>query len=112
MVIAENLQRSYGMKLQPSQDKLVTADDSELDCRGFVNLTLDDIPTKALVTDSLTEELIGWLDMIHLGIISPNFPARQHEQINTMHFQDIQSKVESIRSLNVLAKSYVWETWI
>ena len=73
------------MKLQPSHDKLVTADDSELGCRGFVDITVDDIPTKALVTNSLNEELIiGWPDMIRLGIISPNFPKCSNEHIKAI----------------------------
>ena len=84
-VITENLRKTYSMKLQPCHDKLVTADDLELDCRVFVDITVDDIPTKALVTNSLHEELIiGWPDMIHLGIISPNFPECHHAQINTI----------------------------
>ena len=66
-------------------ERLVGADDKDLTCKGAVYIRIDDVPTKALVTTALKDELIvGWPDLIKLGVIGDSFP----HPIRAIHLQD------------------------
>ena len=80
-VMSEDISKAHGLRIKPCTDKLIAADDSELDCRGEAELWIDEVKTRALVSNSLKNEvIIGWPDLKRLGIISPNFPERQKTQ--------------------------------
>ena len=61
------------------------ADEQDLSCKGAVYIRINGIPTKALVTTALKEELIvGWPDLIKLGVIGDSFPL----PIRAIHLQE------------------------
>ena len=58
-----------------THEKLYAADDSPLDVTGSTLLRINNVPIRALVTESIVNDmLIGWKDLIRLNIIPENFP--------------------------------------
>ena len=67
--------KKHGLKIYPAEDKLVSADNSDLHCVGVCYIHINGFASRTLVADSIGEDLlIGWPDLIQLGVISPNFP--------------------------------------
>lgn len=75
-VISRDLTKTYGMTVRKSDnERLLAADDSTLDVSGHTRIQIGDVWIKALVSDSLSQEiLLGWRDMIRLSIIPEDFP--------------------------------------
>ena len=56
-------------------EKLYAADDSPLDVTSSTMLRINNVPIRAIVTESIINDmLIGWKDLIRLNIIPENFP--------------------------------------
>ena len=68
------------------------ADDRDLSCKGAVYIRINGIPTKALVTSALKNELIvGWPDLMKLGVIGDSFPR----PIRAIHLQENLQEIQS-----------------
>ena len=97
-LISDDLRKKYALRSKRSTAKLVAADDSELDCSGKVEILIDNVKTMALVTKSLKDELIiGWPDLIRLGIISPNFPERTVHTANKVEHGDTDEALTKLK---------------
>ena len=59
--------KKYGLEVYPCADKLVSADMSDLHCVGAVYIHLCDVPTRALVSKAVSNDiLVGWPDLTKL----------------------------------------------
>ena len=77
-IIAHILAREHNVRIKQSKDKLFAANDTQLACEGHCAIWLDEIKTEALISSTLTSELIiSWTDLVRLDVISANFPSRQ-----------------------------------
>ena len=76
-LVAMDIVTTHSMCLTPqrNQIKLLAVDDAELNNSGTVTFEIDDIRVEALVSDSISNEiLIGWKNMKRLKMLPHKFP--------------------------------------
>ena len=82
-------------------ETFVTADEKEIEVVGMAHITVDQTSMRCLVSPSISREIFfGWQDLIHLGVISPDFPniPREAEQVSAVsqHSPDLQASAEKL----------------
>jgi len=83
---------------------LFAANGSRIPCEGALRLLCEydglRAEISALVSSAVTQPLIGWRDLQHLGILSPTFPSRIHK-VNSLSATSLISQFEDVFSSEV-----------
>ena len=79
-VISGDLAKANSLVVKQTKHKrLLAADDSVLNVLGSTRFKIRGVMIKALVSKSLSSEiLLGWRDMVRLSIIPESFPEPHH----------------------------------
>ena len=85
-VIAQDVARTYGMMIRPAaNDQLLSADDTKMNVAGYTRFRINDVIIRAIVSNSVKDDiLIGWRDLIRLGVISETFPNPSAARVCTL----------------------------
>ena len=77
-VISHDLAQRKGLEIKPApNEQLLSADETGLNVAGHTRFNVNGTHVKAIVSKSLKNELlIGWRDLMRLGIIPETFPNR------------------------------------
>ena len=75
-IIAMDLVKRHKIKLYSTKKQLRNASEDSMRCEGRIPITINGVPTMALASSSLNNEiLLSLRDMRKLGIVDENFPA-------------------------------------
>ena len=93
-ILPYSLVKTYGLKLDPSNEVIRAANNTKMACEGQIKLAIrchgKTIEVQALVSSAVKDMLVAWFDLVDLGILPSNFPARinkvdeQREEMQTV----------------------------
>ena len=100
-VLSMDLAKRNGLTIRAApNERLLSADETGLNVSGYTRFTIAGVPIKALVSTSISNELLlGWRDLIRLNVIPDSFPhcsASQIAQVQAVSQEDIQAKTDAL----------------